>query len=174
MNVRSVTIAQTVVIVATAHHAMATVATMQSAHPKFAMRLPPQTHPHRTKRVAMSPVKTGVRVAAKAVVVVVDVDAAPSAAHALTRTVSLWTTHKPHWALQNPTVKPIPTKPMWIRPSRVPMATLQVKAAKSAPATVMAANVARARTAVIARTAVAMSPATVTIQRPNPTLNLHR
>lgn len=53
-----------------------------------------------------------------------------------------------------------------MRRSPVWMATPPAKAVKNAHATVMAVNVAHARTAVTARTMVALSPATVTMLRP--------
>ncbi len=64
------------------------------------MMLRLQTHPHKTKTVAMSPVRMGVRVA----VVDVGVDAALNAAHAQTKMANRWTTRKPPWALLIPLV----------------------------------------------------------------------
>ena len=171
-NVLSATNATTVV---TVHHAIVSVARTPSALQKFATTQLLQTHRHQPKKATTSPVKMGAKADVTVDVVGADVDAARTAASALTKTVSRWTTHKPLWALLNPTpmVTRTPAKRARMRPRLVPIATLQAKAAKSDLATVTAVNVARAKTALTAPTVIAMSPATVTMQRPNKTLHRH-
>lgn len=145
-----------------------------NAQPKCATMQLLQTHPRKTKKAAMSPVRTDAKADVRVVVVGVDVVVALSAAHALTRTASRWTAHKRLWVLLNLTVTRTPARRAQKRPKPAPTVAPLAKAVKNAPATAMAVNVDRARTVAIARTAPVMSLATVMMQRPTSRTQLQR